>query len=204
VADRAVPRAPEGRPSCGQSCRSGGTGGRSGTPSTPGAGRPWLGAQFPAPLKDASAAAAGNRAAGRHRWAQRHPVSAGCGTSVAERAVPRAPQGCSRHRRWNSLAVTRQAPLRRRVLGLPRPGTGGAQTGPWRPESRWGGSEAGPGRSAGAQARTACPSGKRNGLREPSEGPGGRRVPGVGRRPDDYDGVPSSAQTVFPATSGRR
>ncbi|MER6884207.1 hypothetical protein, partial [Streptomyces althioticus] len=38
MADRAVPRAPGGRRRCG-------------TPPPPGAGRPWLVAQFPAPLE---------------------------------------------------------------------------------------------------------------------------------------------------------
>ncbi|GGT39226.1 hypothetical protein GCM10010243_15130 [Streptomyces matensis] len=55
-AERAVPRAPRDAAAAGSRAAKGGTGGRSGTPPTPGAGPPWLVAQFPAPLRDASAA----------------------------------------------------------------------------------------------------------------------------------------------------
>ncbi|MDQ0489177.1 hypothetical protein QO019_004049 [Streptomyces thermodiastaticus] len=95
----------------------------SGTPATPGAGSPWLVAQFPAPLQGASAVGtpphAGAAAplqrlvrvvrgwsrssprpfgapppsARRPTLAQRHPFNAWCGSSVAGRAVPRAPSG---------------------------------------------------------------------------------------------------------------
>ncbi len=83
LADRAVPRAPSGR----LRRRHAAPRWRSGTPSTPGAGNPWLIAQFPAPF------GAPPPSARRPTLAQRHPFNAWCGSSVAGRAVPRAPSG---------------------------------------------------------------------------------------------------------------
>nr|WP_203550882.1 TetR family transcriptional regulator [Actinospica acidiphila] len=90
------------------------------TSAAPGAGRRWLIAQFPAPLKGAPSCgqscrwgdggtSRSSKAESGGGWAQRHLCSAGCGSSVAGRAVPRAPERALPPPRWRGLWGTPRA-----------------------------------------------------------------------------------------------